>query len=93
MSFRNQAHPLKVIDMSNPLVKLLPELKPNSVITVNTDGMTHEQIRRFLDNMRDVLKITGIKPLVVIPISGDDSIEVLDEDAMRKAGWVRAESE
>ena len=87
--------------MSEPFdVSVLPPFTPNMVIVIRGGDFGHDEDakRAIWDHYIAAAKASGIAPgtpaedvlplIIHLPFS-DSSIEVLDEDEMAAAGWVR----
>jgi hypothetical protein len=77
--------------MSEKVVKILPEIKPHSIIAIRSGGLGYEQFSKVIDSLSAAVTKGALPPVTVMQLNDDADISVLDEDRMRELGWVRIE--
>ncbi len=67
------------------LVEIIPSITNGSTVVLSNYSES------LVEYFAEMLRKRGLRDVLIVCISGDQSIESLNEDDMRRAGWVRAD--
>jgi hypothetical protein len=71
--------------------EILPKLRRGDIIVVHhAERMPTDQHAALRDTLKRHVEANSLSPITIIPLRHGMELSVLDEEAMRKCGWVRA---
>lgn len=68
------------------------DVQSNSILVLRAESGSQYDVElaaRFAQSLRKVLYARNLDDVTILVTAGDTSLEVLDEQAMAAAGWVR----